>query len=307
MKIVKKGVLFLVIMTLVIITLNYVVPNPYKNQKNEVETIIENPTKYKSFAFGRSHAASLCYDYYNKKGVNFALGGRDLASIDYLVRFLIPRCDSLKEVIVFISYTSLYFDNTAMSAGNLNDARKELYYTIPSVYPIDWWDINNFIFGKILTFVQADHGQKILKDLQKGRNVTEDKKDFNEVEMIKSGIDQTRRDVLDKQSALLYNKDIVRENTNRLRDIINYCKECNIKIYLVQAPYYHTYIENVPDEIVKEVNKVVKGLSSSAHIPYYDFSKDDRFCNDISLFMNSDHLNFNGKKKFTEILNKTIK
>lgn len=306
MKIIKKCFLYIAILAIVVLSLNLIVPNPYKKERQKIEDIIEYPSKYKSFAFGRSHAASLNYDYYKKKGLNFALGGRDLASIEYMIQYLIPRCDSLEEIFIFVSYTSLYFDNTAMSAGNLNDARKELYYTIPTSYPIDYTDINNFIFGKILTFVQADHGQKMLK-----KNINEDEekgeyKILSKREMIKSGKDQARRDILDKENSLLYNNKIVRDNSLRLKNIISFCKQNKVNVYLIQAPYYHTYNDFVPEDIIYEVDSVVRDISSSMKVPYYDFSNDERFKYSILLFQNSDHLNSEGKKEFTKLLNKII-
>ena len=81
----------------------------------------------------------------------------------------------------------------------------------------------------------------------------------------------------------------------------------HIKIYLVQAPYFHTYNENVPNEIKNEVDSIVKSVSSEYGVNYYDFSHDRRFTNDITLFANSDHLNLEGKKKFTEILSNELK
>lgn len=291
-------------MAAIIVVLNNVVPNPYKGQRDQVMQVLDHPNEWKSLTFGRSHAYSMNYNYYDKPGMNFALGGRDLASIEYLVDRFLPVCDSLEEVILFISYTSLYFDNTAMSSGNLNDARKALYYSVPSMCPINLGDINNFIFGKFFTFIQADHGWQMIKDAMLGRveNTSESTSDGNlltEDEMEESGEKQSTRDILDRRNAILYNSDVNKDNEKMLRSIVSKCQARNIKVRMVQAPYYHTYVERVPQDMIKEVDGVVRRIAEDYKIVYIDYSKDSIFSNNLALFSNADHLNKEGQKTFT--------
>lgn len=304
----KKALLYVMMMTVIIVVLNHIVPNPYEGQRDKVADVAEHPTRYKSLTFGRSHAGSLDYDYYRLPGVNYSLGGRDLASIEYMCDYLLPKCDSLQELILFISYTSLYFDNRAMSQGNLNDARKALYYSVPLMRPIDMGDINNFIFGKFLTFIQADHGWSLIKKASAG-TVEQTNEHANgggtlsEEEMVSSGEKQSTRDILDRRTALRYNPDVAKENEDRLRRIIKKCQNIGVNVKLLQAPYYFTYVDRVPKDMISEVNSVVSSVSTEFDIPCYDFSMDERFSHDISLWSNSDHLNGEGKKKFSEIMN----
>lgn len=294
-------------MAAIIVVLNNIVHNPYEEQRNQVKRVLDNPKEWRSFTFGRSHAYSMNYDFYDKPGLNFALGGRDLASIEYLLDRFLPVCDSLEEVILFISYTSLYFDNTAMSSGNLNDARKALYYSVPSMRPINIGDINNFIFGKFFTFIQADHGWQSIKDAMTGHmNSTTDYasagKLLSEEEMEKSGEKQSTRDVLDRRNATLYNSNVRKDNEKILRSIVAKCQTNNIKVLMVQAPYYHTYVERVPKDMVEEVDSVVKKLAEDYKIDYRDYSKDSLFTTNRALFSNADHLNKDGQKAFSNIL-----
>ena len=308
MKIWKKALLYVMMMTFIIVVLNHIVPNPYEGQREKVADVAEHPSQYKSLTFGRSHAGSLDYDYYRLSGVNYSLGGRDLASIEYMCDYLLPKCDSLQEIIIFISYTSLYFDNTAMSQGNLNDARKALYYSVPLMRPVDMGDINNFIFGKFFTFIQADHGWSLIKNTSAGtvEMANEHAKEggaLSEEEMVSSGEKQSTRDILDRRTASRYNPNVAIDNEDRLRNIITKCQKYGVRVKLVQAPYYFTYVERVPKDMIMEVNDVVSRVSTDFNIPYFDFSNDEHFSHDISLWSNSDHLNMEGKKKFTVLLN----
>ena len=294
-------------MSAIIVVLNKVVPNPYNGQRDQVKQVLDHPNKWKSLTFGRSHAYSLNYDYYDKPGMNFALGGRDLASIEYLLDHFLPVCDSLEEVVLFISYTSLYFDNTAMSSGNLNDARKALYYSVPSMRPINLGDINNFIFGKFFTFIQADHGWQMIKDAMSrhvensiesastGNLLTED-------EMEESGEKQSLRDILDRRNATSYNPYVNKDNEKVLRSIVTKCKANHIRVRMIQAPYFHTYVERVPLDMIEEIVEVVKKISNDYKIEYNDYSCDSAFTNNLSFFSNADHLNKEGQKAFTSLL-----
>lgn len=307
MKTITRAAFFLVVMTAIIVVLNRVVPNPYTGQRDQVTSLLNHPNEWRSLTFGRSHAYSMDYEYYDKKGVNFALGGRDLASIEYLLDRFLPECDSLEEVILFISYTSLYFDNTAMSSGNLNDARKALYYSVPSMRPINIGDINNFVFGKFFTFIQADHGWKMIKEatghFEQANEFAKDGRLLTEEEMELSGEKQSTRDKLDRSSAKRYNPSITKDNEACLRRILAKCQIHDVNVNLVQAPYYHTYTERVPQDMIEEVDDVVHKVASDMGVVYFDFSSDSRFKDSISLFSNADHLNRTGQELFTTILN----
>ena len=294
-------------MAAIIVVLNHVVPNPYAGQKEQVRLVLDNPNRWQSLTFGRSHAYSIDYEYYDKTGVNFALGGRDLASIEYLLDQFLPVCDSLEEVILFVSYTSLYFDNTAMSSGNLNDARKALYYSVPIMRPITLSDINNFVFGKFFSFIQADHGWSLIKKATAG--AIESPNEFakegtflTEEEMVHSGEKQSTRDILDRYNASRYNPHVAKDNEIIFKNIMTKCQKHHIKIRLIQAPYFHTYVERVPQDMIAELDGVVRQVATDYHIDYMDFSTDNQFTNSITLFSNADHLNKEGRKIFTSII-----
>ena len=294
-------------MAAIIVVLNNVVPNPYKGQRDQVMHVLDHPKEWKSLTFGRSHAYSMNYDFYDKPGMNFALGGRDLASIEYLLDHFLPVCDSLEEVILFISYTSLYFDNTAMSSGNLNDARKALYYSVPSMRPINLGDINNFIFGKFFTFIQADHGWQMIKDAMSGHNdnsseFAETSTLLTEEEMVKSGEKQSTRDIIDCRNAILYNSNVSSDNEQTLRSIVAKCQANHIRVRMIQAPYFHTYVERVPQDMIEEIDGVVRNIANEYKIEYNDYSCDSAFTNNLSFFSNADHLNKEGQEAFTSLL-----
>ena len=158
-----KFLLFIVIITSMIALLNKYIPSETNEEKMKVNFLLSHQNEIESVTLGRSHAASLVYSYWDMEGVNFALGGRDLAGIDYQITYFLNHLPNIKEVLISISYSTMTLDDESLAQGNLNDARKSLYYSIPSYSIIDNHDINNYVFGKFLPFIQADHGYDLLK------------------------------------------------------------------------------------------------------------------------------------------------
>jgi len=257
---------------------------------------------------GRSHAASLDYRFWDKKGVNLALGGRDLASIRYQLEFLVPELINLKEVIIFITYSTFYFDNEALSDGNLNDARKALYYAIPSYKIIDYKDISNFVMGKFFPFIQEDHGYSLLKRKASSKNLKNiinvwtnwQENYMDSVEILQSAKKQASLHSSDRIVSERYMPNVVEKNKLILIDIVKYLKEKNINCLLVTSPYYHSYTDEFPKKDIVEMHNIVNQIKNEHKVKYFDFSRDTTFTYNNKYFHNADHLNDEGKRIFTE-------
>lgn len=92
------------------------------------------------------------------------------------------------------------------------------------------------------------------------------------------------------------------ERIEDLYDIINYCKEHNITPVLLTTPFSKYYQELVSEEFLTEFKETVGRIASDTGVSYYDYSCDERFCGNLSLFMDADHLNSEGAAYFMEIL-----
>jgi len=311
-KIIIKGIIYLCSVGLIIFLLNRLVPTESQPERNRINQIMINADKIESLTMGRSHAASLDYNNWDKVGANLALGGRDFASIKYMLDYFITKMPKLKEVVLIASYTSFYFDNYAMSQGNLNDARKTLYYSIPSNKIIDKNDINNYFFGKYLPFIQADNGYSWFKSLLKQSASIKLNNDnwsdsyMNEDEIKISGKIQANRDILDIKSALNFNANIFYYNKSKLCEIIELCKKRNVKLYLVIPAFHNAYSKEVPQNKIFECKKMLNYFSIKYNIPFLDLSNDSILSNKNEFYHNADHLNQDGKIYFTEKLLKLI-
>ena len=87
--------------------------------------------------------------------------------------------------------------------------------------------------------------------------------------------------------------------------IIHLCKELGARPILVTPPYMHEYTDEIKrndPEFFGDFYSLIDEIRYDTGLEYYDYAFDERFCGDYSLFVNSDHLNRNGARKFTDIL-----
>jgi len=312
-KIVIKSFLFVGLIITIVSSLNNIVPTKSKFEKDRIDSLIANLNNIESITLGRSHAAALDYHFWDKKGFNLALGGRDFASINYLLKYFTPKMQNLKEVIIIISYSSFYFDNTALAKGNLNDARKALYYSIPSFNLIDKSDISNYVFGRFFPFIQANHGYSLIKkrltsDTISDRLIENNWADnfMDSINIIRSAKKQADVHSFARYSAESYIPDIVNKNKEILIEIINYLQSENVSVLLVVPSYYKSYTEIFPQNDISEMKSILSSLAFQYNIGYYDLSNDSILSVNNIYYHNADHLNDKGKEIFTKRLKSLI-
>jgi hypothetical protein len=313
MKLFFKFLIFIALVVFLILILNKYTPSESYSEKIKVDSLLLNKNKIKSLTLGRSHAASLDYLHWDLYGMNFALGGRDLAGIDYQVTFILNNTPNIKEILISISYSTMYFDNESLAHGNLNDARKSLYYSIPSNSIIDNHDLSNFVFGKYFPFIQADHGYVILKKeylkYSKGRKDKIDEKDnyMDSLSIIKSSKNQAFLHSMDRKKSEAYNPNVITKNRDYLIDIINKTKKAKINLVFFTPPYYKNYTEYFPLNDINEMKTIMNDLVLKYNIVYLDFSTDSILSNNYKYYHNADHMNNQGKLLFTQELLKKLK
>ena len=105
---------------------------------------------------------------------------------------------------------------------------------------------------------------------------------------------------LDDEGNLVVHQDSV----DALYRMIVLCQKKGMDTYLVTPPFLEEYMDQCLQS--KDVNEkfygVMEGIVEKTGVQYLDYSLDERFRKDHSLFLNSDHLNKAGAKKFTDIV-----
>ena len=105
----------------------------------------------------------------------------------------------------------------------------------------------------------------------------------------------------DEHGSLIYNQ----EYFDSLYGMIKILREIGATPILITTPYTREYTDTIRkhdpkffDEFYANVNEIVKKTG----IKYYDYSRDERYMNDYSLFQDSDHMNRKGARIFTNNL-----
>lgn len=88
-------------------------------------------------------------------------------------------------------------------------------------------------------------------------------------------------------------------------DIISKCESKNIQVLLINTPVYDSYITNTNPKYVEVKNEFCRYFDEHfSNTRYFDFTNDSRFTGDD--FYDSNHLNDEGAKKFTLIVDSII-
>lgn len=95
------------------------------------------------------------------------------------------------------------------------------------------------------------------------------------------------------------------EAVNALYDIIDLCRELEATPIMITTPYLHEYPDAVKKndpEFFDDFYSIISEVSSKTGVKYYDYSHDERFSDNYTLFINTDHLNREGARIFTNML-----
>lgn len=89
------------------------------------------------------------------------------------------------------------------------------------------------------------------------------------------------------------------QNKTKLTSIINFCYMHNLKPVLITTPCSKCYNKHFSDEFYFDFDRTVRNLAEINDVPYWDYSRDAEYCDELSLFFESNHLNSAGREKFT--------
>lgn len=199
--------------------------------------------------------------------------------------------------------------------------RQDYYNSIPS---FKWvrGDFTNFVESKLSSIIREDHWKEVLYSLLKGKkdNIKEtgiDKYGQFTNDLVRSFKSKDSLEVLAKEIqvpmylfgenfTLKYNENVLKDTYNSIVSIINYAKEKNIRLIFYTTPVYKSFTDYYSKESINVMRNKMKLLKKEFGIEYYDFSEDTKFISNNKFYYNSDHLNKNGAKEFSENLIKIV-
>lgn len=267
------------------------------NQINEVE--IAN--------VGSSHGAyDFVYDNLTEEGYSCFNFGNVSQTYDYDLSLLKEYGHHLDDgCLVFIPVSYFSFNNETVNE-NEAQALSVKYYHCLSPRNIPDYDL----FTDIVTarFPILSAGEDIVKLLPDSLTVFAKEEETETPEMDEAAVAQFADRAAARFDRHFNNKDnyFLPEREAQLRELIDYCKEHGFTPVLITTPFSVYYNGPVPEDFLDRFHSTVNQIASDTGVNYYDYSHDNRFMENLTLFSDSDHLNADGADYFMEILEEEV-
>lgn len=98
----------------------------------------------------------------------------------------------------------------------------------------------------------------------------------------------------------------IEPNTHLIDSIIRHCEKKNIDLIFLGLPKYHTYIDRKRPAKMARRQHYLDSVLVNTQVKYFDFEQDPRF-RSVRLYNDDNHLNPDGAKKFTLIVDSITK
>ena len=299
-KLVKELCILLSVSALMLVLTNWVYIVLDQSDLNDTKKYQMIPDNITISNIGSSHG-EYAFDYNelpNETGFNFALSS---ASLSYDYRVLLAYEDHLENngvMFIPVSYFSLYGVDE-IDRSEFESKNKRYYDILPPKY-IKNYSFMTDVYEHWLPVVSA---QERLFEVLTGNT-------YNEREELWSRSAWDIDVMEDAEQAHYrhfeqYGSQLNQNEVQALYDIVEFCKSKNIRPIMITTPYLNEYNHLVSEDFLEDFHAVIADVELTG-AEYYDYSSDERFSNEYDYFMNSDHLNIEGARKFTDIIKTEI-
>lgn len=268
--------------------------NPYKIKQRY---FLENPTGTQTVILGNSHSYfGIIPELLSGKAVNLANVSQTLRYDRMLLEHYAGNLDSLRTVILPLSYTSLYdvdLEDTDewWLAINYRIYMGLKLHPVFSRYGAELSHIAVYN-SKLATFFGLEDSNLSCDSLGHGTSYSLDRK--------YDGWEETGPEFARRHTMGLH-PEMEAVNIAEIDRMADFCQERGARLVLVTMPEYESYRENVDASRLSRMLHVVDSISTSRGLTYLDYYADPRFGKDD--FYDSDHLTSDlGATKFTRIL-----
>lgn len=274
------------------------VPNDY-SYKNEWLTT--NAASISAFCLGSSHSFyGIEPSLFSCKAFNASHVSQTLKYDHFIFSKFIDQMDSLKVLVLPISYSSLYDFGPE---NDIEDWRVKYYsiyygckfhkfepkYRLETYYGLHLKRVFYSMLGKV------DH--RTCNELGFGTTYKQENRpeDWKE-----SGATAAKRHTRGKIDSTIMEK-----NIRLVGEMVDKCVEKKAQVIILTTPTFHTYRENLNREQLKLMEDCCNSfVVQYDNVCYLNLLADERFCEDD--FFDADHLNEFGAAKLTKILQQTI-
>lgn len=274
------------------------IPNEYKYKKEYLDNESGN---IEILFIGASDAAcGLNPTYTRRRSFNASHPAQSLDYCYEILRKYESKLSSLKYIVLVANYRTLFY-KMEESSDSFREKNYTLYYDISnSKRLISHAEISNGqLFQHFIRLV--DYYIKNIDEIncdENGWEITQDEETPLD-SLVITGIRAAKRHSVPK------GKQYFGEMKFFLDSIIDFSKRNNSKIILCTPPVYKSYRENFEKtQIDSTINALVMAAKETDNCIYINLLCDNRFKE--SDFLDGDHLNNNGAKKLTLVIDSLI-
>ncbi|MBI9032684.1 hypothetical protein JEZ13_11875 [bacterium] len=298
----KKMVLFFIIPIVLLISLEIVlrlIPNDYKRKR---EYIHEHGGEIENLILGSSHTyKGIKPDYFLPHSYNLAYSAQSLLFDKMVLEKYLAELPNLKRVVIPISYFSL---------------RKDLGFDEDSPRKYDYFRYHG-VASELLSRFDLEYYSVIMnKGFKKSYKVAKDylvkNKDLITSDSLGWEIVHGKRKKInfadDAQRYITYHNRGVEDfsdNLTVLSDIKASLASQGVSLILITTPVTDEYLDLLDKEALNRIYLAIdEFIQENPSVKYYDFISERTFVHED--FYDSNHLNFTGAIKFSQLLAEVI-
>lgn len=185
------------------------------------------------------------------------------------------------------------------------ESMNKRYYTFLPAEEIREYNLKTDLEMKFIPFVNAATLRGLASSFFTGKKSNYWARQTTAKEAALDATKAAMRHVGEKSDAngqIRYNEGAI----NAIYKIIETCKQIEATPVLITTPFTNEYLSEIkrlaPEYYEHGFSDCVHKIQEDTGVAYYDYSRDERFKKDYSIFLNSDHLNEEGARLFTDIL-----
>lgn len=296
----KTILLYAVVVAAITVSVNAVYMQKRSHDAKKFEDV---PYGIQIANFGSSHGLN-GFNYSDADNVvcfNFALNSQ-IPSYDLrIMKHYISRLESGGVVFLPISYFSL-FGLDEVEQDNFLSKNKRYYSFLPKELIKEYDPATMFFEGYFPALATNGLGLFITLFLPSVEN--DGAAEAPPQEAAQHALTRYQchiKDLLDKDGHRIYNQ----EEISAVYEIIQLCRENSIEPILITTPYLSEYPNAVRENdptFFQDFYGLIAEIQTKTGVRYYDYSLDERFSSSYHLFFDSDHMNREGARQFTNIL-----
>jgi len=267
----------------------------------KVHEYLENKNDVRILVFGNSHGDNAISEDFEPDIFNLANQGQDL-KYDWFLFDFIGDIDKVDFVVLTLSFFSFEYSEDKIWPYQVKDYM-DLHTLNPTgnILQFRRWVYDNSILinhtmstNNLVNYIKKKYFRKPEK---KKKNIKKGRIDFQKKR--KTLIQDAERRAVPTQ--LKYFNAPFKTNQAYINHFIKKCQQAKKHLVLMVPPFHSTLIDRFDPVKLNDFYEKMSQLENEHNLPVFDYSKDVRFLNNDAYFLNSDHLNKEGARYFTEI------